>query len=109
MHRKKDTSRRGVKYPKNPVQLLLPFLLHIRDQFQHAVQEGKEGEGRTGEADACDRDIRAEEAAQPGAGADAQIEDAREDGHGDRGFSAGGDLDGFCLQSDIEGCRRHAP
>ena len=65
VHRKKDTSRRGVKYPKNPVQLLLPFLLHIRDQFQHAVQEGKEGEGRTGEADACDRDIRAEEYAFP--------------------------------------------
>lgn len=98
-----------MKYPKNPVQLLLPFLLHIRDQFQHAVQEGEEGEGCAGEADACDRDIRAEEAAQPGAGTDAQIEDAREDGHGDRGFSAGGDLDGFCLQSDIEGCRCHAP
>lgn len=98
-----------MKYPEESGTALLPFLLHIRDQFQHAVQEGKEGEGRAGKADACDRDICAEKAAQPCTGADAQIEDAGEDGHGDGGFGAGSDLNGLCLQSDVEGGRGHAP
>ncbi len=79
------------------------FPLHGRDEEEEAVGHGGEGEEAAGEAYVGDGEVGAEHAAQPGAKADAQVEDAGKDGHGHRSGSVVGDLDGLGLQGHIEG------
>ena len=85
------------------------IFLHGRNHKEEAIEKGEEGQGGAYVADVGDGKVGADGTAQPGAAADAQVVNAREDRHGDRRGGAVGGLDHFCLAGDVEGCDGNAP
>ena len=64
--------------------ILCIFTRHGRREKEEADDEGRHAEERSSIADASDSRIRADDAAEQGAGTDAQIDDGREDRRCDR-------------------------
>ena len=85
------------------------IFLHRRNHKEQAIEKGEEGQGGAYVADVGDGKVGANGTSQPGAAADAQVVNAREDGHGDRRGGAVGGLDHFRLAGDVERCDRNAP
>ena len=64
--------------------MLCIFTRHGRREKEEADDEGRHAEERSGIADVSDSRIRADDAAEQGAGTDAEIDDGREDCRCDR-------------------------
>lgn len=89
--------------------MLCIFTRHSRREKEEADDEGRHAEERSGIADASDSRIRADDAAEQGAGTDAKVDDGREDRRCDRGSRRLDSADDFGLKGHVEGQNGNAP